>query len=153
VRGTLFAETFYQLLPYYPRGGGGGRSWSIRFGIVGKAWRRGTSTGEGDLQTSSEDLIDAWGMTREEALKAKAKESRPSLLAVAFRDAQGSLVGILFADSLEKYAFGATQAAMDNLAREVESQAASGGLTAALSSLVKELPSVPIIPSQEQPGK
>ena len=36
---VLFQDTLYQLLDYYPEGGGRGRRKSLRFGIIGLAWR------------------------------------------------------------------------------------------------------------------
>ena len=36
---VLFSDTLYQLLDYWPKGKGGGRRFSARFGILGLAWR------------------------------------------------------------------------------------------------------------------
>ena len=80
----LFAESYFQLLPYIPAGGGDGRSWSIRYGIVGRTWRHMQPYGEGNLKMSEADLIDQWGMTIEEA--SKAKSTRPSLIAIPLVD-------------------------------------------------------------------
>jgi hypothetical protein len=88
VSDTLFAESYYQLLPYYPGGTGEARSWSVRFGLVGKTWRMGESACEGTLQMSSRDLVTLWGMTSDEA--DEVKTSRPALIAVVLRDARQS---------------------------------------------------------------
>ena len=141
----LFAESYYQLIPYVPVGGGEGRSWSIRYGIVGKTWRQAESNGEGNLKMSNEDLIHLWGMTAEEA--RTAKQTRPSLLAVMLRDGWTKVpVGILFADSTKTDAFGATKIEWMAMAERLEDGARKIGLTAALSSLVAALPKEPLIP-------
>jgi hypothetical protein len=144
VRDILFAESYYQLVPYFPAGGGIARSWSIRYGIVGKTWRQGESNGEGHLQISKQDLIDSWGMTKGEAERAKA--TRPSLLAVILRDATEKQVGVFFADSTDVNAFGATKADWTSLARVLEDEARSRGLTKALASMAAALPREPLVP-------
>ena len=60
---------------HLPAGGGDGRSWSIRYGIVGRTWRHMESYGEGNLKMSHADSIDQWGMTIEEA----SRRSQPGL--------------------------------------------------------------------------
>ena len=144
VADILFAESYYQLLPYWPLGGGAARSWSVRYGLVGKTWRHGTSTGEGDLTMSEAQLIDEWGMTREEARIAMSKASARSFIAVVLRDGMGRAVGILYADALTPHAFGATEAEWMTLANTIEKD--STALIAALASMVADLPRLPIIP-------
>jgi hypothetical protein len=150
VRNFLFADTYLQLVPYLPAGGRpAGRSWSIRYGIVGRTWRHEESTGEGDLQTSTQDLIDGWGMTKEEADKARA--SKPALLAVVLKDSGGKPVGIYYADSQTKNAFGENQDQWLAVARKIEDGARKIDLTLALSNIANELPKGPIIPRLEDP--
>jgi len=153
VRNILFADTYRQLVPYYPADGRpAGRSWSIRYGIVGRTWRHEKSTGQSDLQTSTERLIDEWGMTQLEAATATAKGSRPALLAVVLKDStHRQPVGIYYADSAAKNAFGETEAQWLALAGKIEEGARTIGLTSALSNLANELPKGPIIPPLEEP--
>jgi hypothetical protein len=141
---TLFAESYYQLIPYFPAGGGSGRSWSIRYGIVGRTWRQGRSNGEGDLKMSKADLTGLWGMTEDEA--EKAKQARPSLLAVVLRDGTNKEVGVFFADSSTVNAFGEAAPEWTAVAAHVERGARSIGLTAALSAMVAALPREPLVP-------
>lgn len=63
----LFDGALYQLLDYYPSGGGGGRAFGIRFGAIGIAWRLGKDRYTGEAPTNSEQLIQDWGMTQQEA--------------------------------------------------------------------------------------
>jgi hypothetical protein len=70
VSDILFADDLYQLLNHYPRSGGSGvgRRFSVRYGIIGRAWRLNQHQGEGDARAESkEDLVRYWGMTQEEA--------------------------------------------------------------------------------------
>jgi hypothetical protein len=69
----------YQLVDYCPAGLGRGREFSIRFGIIGKVWRKESALLENDLLTPAaprthEEEIDKimsdWGMDRREAESA-----------------------------------------------------------------------------------
>ena len=66
----LFRDTIYQLLDYYPSGRGVSRTWSARFGIIGRAWRLRKSQTQGNVPTENNELIVEWGMTQEEADKS-----------------------------------------------------------------------------------
>lgn len=102
----LFAETFYQLLEYFPRQSGlekRGRTWSYRFGFIGKVWRTKTSNLQGTVPTNIDELINNWGMTRLEA--EAAGKDRPSFLAVLLKHNEVP-VGLFYMDSMEENAFG-----------------------------------------------
>lgn len=102
----LFAETFYQLVEYFPRVAGEekrGRTWSYRFGFIGRAWRLETSDMQGTVSTNLEDLIDGWGMTKGEA--EAAGKDRKSFMAVLLRH-NAVPVGLFYMDSKEEHAFG-----------------------------------------------
>ena len=133
----LFAETFYQLLDYYPRGGGRGRTWSIRFGIIGRAWRSGDDLAEGKVPSDPHDLILKWGMTREEA--ARAGQQRPSFLCVVLRDEQDTAVGLFYIDSAQEGAFGAKKGTQQRLCKSAVKGCKETGLTNALAQLSEEL--------------
>jgi hypothetical protein len=76
-----------QLLDYYPKGGGAFRTFSERYGIIGKVWRTGDSEIVGTLfqglppdatpEQKIERIIRDWGMERREAERAL---DRPSYL-------------------------------------------------------------------------
>ncbi len=72
VRDVVFEGYLYQLLDYHPTGSGKGRRWSSRYGILGRSWRLGSSLctnhalGYGAINPERE-LVESWGMTREEA--------------------------------------------------------------------------------------
>lgn len=102
----LFAETFYQLLEYFPRQSGPekrGRTWSYRFGFIGKVWRTRTSDLQGTVSTNIDELINKWGMTKPEA--EAAGKDRPSFLAVLLKHNEVP-VGLFYMDSMEENAFG-----------------------------------------------
>jgi hypothetical protein len=144
VRDILFAESYYQLVPYFPPTDDGrrgdGRSWSIRYGIVGRTWRKGEAFGEGNLSMTAEDLIVGWGMTKSEA--EEAKHQRPSLIALPIRSGAGDVIAVLFADCMRVNAFGDIRETTDRLERGIRST----GLGPALDALVTELPTRPLIP-------
>ncbi|HEV8697193.1 MAG TPA: hypothetical protein VGQ89_05815 [Candidatus Limnocylindrales bacterium] len=145
VADILFAESYYQLLPYWPCGGGEARSWSIRYGIVGNTWRHGTSQGVVDIKEHADKLIDVWGMTSEEAQVAMHGAAQ-SLIAVVLRDSANRVVGLFYADALDAKVFGADDAEWTALALKIEQGAARIGLIRALSDMVADLPRSPIIP-------
>jgi hypothetical protein len=102
----LFAETFYQLLDYLPRQADEvtrGRTWSYRFGFIGRVWRSEASDLQGTVSTNINELINNWGMTKEEA--AAAGKGRKSFLGVLLRHNEVP-VGLFYMDSKEENAFG-----------------------------------------------
>ena len=101
----LFADTFYQLLDYVPAQPNQvtrGRTWSYRFGFIGRTWRTEKSTIAG-VSANIDDLIDEWGMTRDEANGA---QDRKSFLGILIKDDDGEAVGLFYMDSKEEEAFG-----------------------------------------------
>ncbi len=102
VRDALYRDALYQLVDYWPDGGGADRRFSTRFGILGRAWRLGRSLYERDVPTSPESLICQWGMTAEQA--ERAARGRRSFVCVVLRH-QGSLVGVLYIDAKVGSAF------------------------------------------------
>ena len=103
----LFAETFYQLLDYIPRQPGAetrGRTWSYRFGFIGKLWRSEKQSDIwGTVPTNPEDLINNWGMTREEA--ENAGKGRKSFLGVLLTR-HSVPVGLFYMDAKGENEFG-----------------------------------------------
>lgn len=102
VRDALYRDALYQLIDYWPGGGGADRRFSTRFGILGRAWRLNKSLYEKDVPTASESLICEWGMTEEQA--EVAARGRRSFVCVMLRH-EGSLVGVLYMDAKVKAAF------------------------------------------------
>jgi len=101
----------YQLLDYYPKGSGSFRSYSERFGIIGKVWRSeksqivGTLLSEIDAPMTREDQISVitrdWGMTKREAEKALERPSYACFLL----EHDGDKLGVLYMDSELENAF------------------------------------------------
>lgn len=96
---------YYQLLDYYPAQAkeSKGRSKSIRYGIVGKAWRSGDRIGDGEVTTDRIKLVEQWGMTKDEAEKASA--GRKSFVSVPLINRAGEVVGIYYMDAKATDAF------------------------------------------------
>jgi hypothetical protein len=102
----LFDETFYQLLDYLPRQADEvtrGRTWSYRFGFMGRVWRSEDSDLQGTVSTNINELINNWGMTKDEA--SAAGKGRKSFLGVLLKYNEVP-VGLFYMDSKEENAFG-----------------------------------------------
>lgn len=97
IQDILFEDALYQLLDYYPQGGGRGRTRSIRFGIIGRAARLNQSDIQSDVTTNSEKLIEAWSMTPGEV--AIVGRDRRSFAAVPLYDSSRTLLGIFYVDA------------------------------------------------------
>ncbi len=98
---TLQPESLYQLLEYYPLeplSDTRGRRKSIRFGAIGKAWRLQRSEYSDTVPTKREELIEHWGMTKEEA--EQAGRGRQTFLAVIIRDNAQVPLAIFYMDAL-----------------------------------------------------
>jgi hypothetical protein len=107
----LDPQSLYQLVDYIhvnePKGpiGARGRRHSIRFGIIGRAWRLGQSDYDPQVSTVVDELVEKWGMTRDEA--ERAGRGRQSFAVILLRDTTGSCPGLIFIDSQESGLFGA----------------------------------------------
>lgn len=109
-RATIYVEDallrgyLYQLLDYYPRGSGTrGRFISVRFGIVGRAWRSSRNQVQGDIPVEAVELVELWGMTAQEA--RAAGQGRHSCLAVPLL-AGPAPIGVLYMDATAINVFG-----------------------------------------------
>ncbi len=135
----LFDDTLYQLLDYYPdKGAGGkaGRRFSMRYGIMGRAWRMRADDAEAQVAHTKDDLVRAFGMHLEEA-ETKSRQ-RPAYISVILEDEKKSPLGILFMDSEKAGAFGEKDHAIQ-LAADVERKCKYVGLNEALANVVSEL--------------
>lgn len=102
VRDALYGDALYQLVDYTPGGGGAGRRFSTRFGMLGRSWRLERSDYQDDVPTTTEQLISKWGMTQEQA--EVAARGRRSFVCGLLRH-EGGLVGILYMDAKPARAF------------------------------------------------
>lgn len=94
---VLLENTLRQLVDYVGNDRGkGGRSFSVRRGIVGKAWRLRTSQFLAKSYTE-EELVELWGMTWEEAIDTSGQKS--TYLAVFIKSTSGIPLAVLYADS------------------------------------------------------
>jgi hypothetical protein len=106
---VLFQDSLLQLLDYQPSGGGRGRAFSARFGIIGKCWRSGEPDIQSDVATHAVELIKEWAMTTAEALDVG--HGRSSFAAVPLFDKHKQPVGVLYVDALPKDAWSTPQEA------------------------------------------
>jgi hypothetical protein len=98
----------YQMLNYYPDGSGHGRSFSERYGIIGKVWRSQKSIVLNTLlkdmpveATMTDKITEDWGMTQKEAGKALKKPS----YACCVISHQSRRLGVFYMDSTKENAF------------------------------------------------
>ena len=144
----MFEDMLCQLTDYYPWDGraSAGRAFSVRYGIIGRAWRSSQNMGEDDVQANFNDLMENWGMTCEEA--RRQSRQRPSYICSILRETNaddagktapsGLPIALLFADSTAKSAFGNKREAEELAGRIVET-ASQNGLQQRLKALCDEL--------------
>lgn len=130
VADVLFDGLLYRLIDYYPKGGGAGTVYSIRFGIIGKAWRLEESLAE-FVEPEEKALIENWGMTIADTVKSG--KSTKSFVCVILRDAAGLRVGLLFVESDGENAFAG------DVVAKLEASPAVTALAQAVDRLVRKL--------------
>ncbi len=124
----LFENQLFQLLDYYPKGAGSGRTFSTRSGIIGLVWR--TSANQQwfqDAAITTPELIREWGMTPREAADRTSADVAKDMLAIPLKDpTKAVLVGVMYLDSKLQNAFGtgidqaAKEAARDDLMNRID---------------------------------
>jgi hypothetical protein len=91
---VLIADSLYCVLNYWPTADRpAGAAFSVRYGIIGKCWRRETS--DAAVPRDEDELIREWGMTRNEASQRAAEPK--SFLAILLSHDEHA-VGVLYAD-------------------------------------------------------
>lgn len=133
---ALFRESLYQLMDYYPKGGGHGRAWSERYGIIGRAWRLNEPQMKGNVPTDQKRLISDWGLTLEEA----EGDMRKSFFCAILKNKEQTPVGIFYMDSVAEDAFG-DPSKKDELQEAILKECEQRGVTEALSKISSELQS------------
>lgn len=94
---VLFDDSLYCLLDYWPKGKAAGKAYSVRYGIIGRAWRLLESQAKDVVPGDRNTLLAEWGMTdREAAGHTQARSFLAVLLTLP--DVQDDPVGIVFAD-------------------------------------------------------
>ncbi|MGC2220926.1 MAG: hypothetical protein WA624_00400, partial [Methylocella sp.] len=149
---VVLSEFTYQLLDYLPRGGGSGRRFSSRRGILGRSWRLERSLGMGNALVAPTSapgakpeeaaLIQEWGMTRTEAFSWR-QDQRHSFLCIIVRSPEigaspGIPIGVLYVDSKTVNAFGTDDEAV-GIAKWAETQPAIKELGEALNQALQDL--------------
>jgi len=137
VADPLFQDHLYQLLDYYPDGGGRGRSFSIRVGLIGIVWRSKASRTAQKL-VDEDELIREWGMTAAEAARSQAS-GRESFLGVLLTEPHGLRVGVVYLDSPDPDTFGASEPDRNQLIDAIAAGCRETQLTATLALAVQEM--------------
>ncbi len=145
IEDVLRPEMLYQLVEYVyisePSGNPNtrGRRNSIRFGIIGRAWRLGQSEYDPEVTTNVADLVKDWGMTQSEA--TRAGRGRKSFAAILLPDASGGNSGLIFVDAESPHLFGHTPIAeLERRIKEIatEREGLSDSLTRVRGALGQE---------------
>jgi hypothetical protein len=99
VRDGLIPNSLRQLANYYPGGSHGrGRVLSIRYGIIGKAYRSREPQYEGDVRAANPtDLILEWALTDTEVEAMRQKP--PCVCAIPLIAAKRGIVGVFYMDT------------------------------------------------------
>jgi len=132
----LFADTLYQLTDYYPSGGGRGRTFSSRFGIIGLCWRSREHEIRGAVPTDPQKLVREWGMTHEQAVASGT--GRQSFLVILLLDESETPVAIFYMDSKDQNEFGADSGDEEfrgKLRQAVISESKGKGLIASITKM------------------
>lgn len=138
VKDLLFSGALVQLLDYYPASPGNrGRTFSVRFGIIGRAWRLQESLIASSVPTTPGELISEWGMTHDQAFVQGL--GRKSFACILLKDDGGENVGLVYFDASEEAVFGESNAERDNFTNTVIEAAQTSKLTSSLISLVTDL--------------
>lgn len=149
VRGTvhvpdiIFSEHLYQLVDYFPGGGGADRRFPEGFGIIGRSWRLGESMGRGIAVPPGPDglreLIEHWGMSYTDAI-TQSRRSPADLCIILKSESDGQLpVGLLYIDSTAENAFGKNaeegedSVVANDIARKLEIHCDTKALASAIS--------------------
>lgn len=135
---ALYGDYLYQLVDYYPHGGGRGRSFSSRVGLIGRVWRGGTSMAHAG-EVTEPLLISEWGMTAGEAAKSRASGKRSFLCVLLSQPESVNQVGVLYFDSPIEAAFGATGEARDALLGSIQNEARTHALINCLATIKDEM--------------
>jgi hypothetical protein len=135
VEDFLFENTLYQLLDYYPKGGGSGRAFTARFGIIGKAWRSDESQIQEQVPTDPKQLVMDWGMTWGEA-RGKGIGKQSFACVVLWDKPNGRKVGLLYMDAEQQNAFGGRTSDMKDL---IEKKCVEEGLIGSLIKLREQV--------------
>jgi len=134
VRDVLLKDAYYQLVDYQPTGGNRGRAWSVRFGMVGRAWRLESDSWNGEVPGVTENLIQDWGLTRDEA----QRPGNQTMLCCILKAGTGVPVGALYMDAKGKHKFGSAEQ-MKALAGKMQKAAETSGLIASLEAIWEDI--------------
>jgi len=102
--------------------------------MVGRAWRLEADDWNGEVPKTSTELIQNWGLTRDEA----QAPGRQTMLCCILKATTGIPVGALYVDTKGKDEFG-TPAQMEKLTKVLQKAAADSGLIASLEAIWEEI--------------
>ena len=128
---VLFDDALYCLLDYWPKGVAAGKAYSVRYGIIGRAWRLQTSEAERVVAGDRDKLMREWGMTDQEAAGHTEDQSFLAVL-LARKETPYNAAGILFAQ-------GPPQTFDDSQLNEIASDPETRQLADAVADVVREM--------------
>ncbi len=128
---VLFDDALYCLLDYWPKGVAAGKAYSVRYGIIGRAWRLQTSQAERVVAGDRDKLMREWGMTDQEASGHIEDQSFLAVLLACERTPHNP-VGILFAE-------GEPETFCDAQIGTIATAAETHALADAVSAVVREM--------------
>jgi hypothetical protein len=128
---VLFDHALYCLLDYWPKGPAAGKAYSVRYGIIGRAWRLQTSQAERVVAGDRDKLMREWGMTDQEAAGHTESQSFLAVL-LARKETPDNPVGILFAQ-------GPPQTFHEGQLDEIASATDTRQLADAVADVVREM--------------
>lgn len=132
VKDILFANSLYQLTDYVGKEKSGrGRAWSVRRGMIGRAWRLEENYRKGEVPVNVEELIEKWGLTRDEA---KIVTKNQSMLCYVIKGQNKSPIAMLYLDAEARDAFG-TDAQMDQILAAIGTEVSQFGLDKSLEQV------------------
>lgn len=131
VRDILFDNSLYQLIDYIGSKGGRGRAWSVRRGMIGRCWRSEKSDRKGSVPKDEAQLIDNWGLTKDELEGANKNQT---MLCHLIKADNQSPLALLYLDCEDRDAFG-DEKKMDDLDGVINKAVKDFGLDRALEQV------------------
>lgn len=136
IEDVLIRESLFQLVDDFPRRGGRGQLKSIRFGLIGRVWRRHQSEITGPVRKEFDERINEWGMNQAEALTvARGKQFFSATL---LQDRDNVPIGIFYVDT-ETLVEPLPEESKKAFHNELAKGCADYGLIASLTSITQDL--------------
>lgn len=131
----LFSDHLYQLTDYVPSGGWRGLTFTIRYGVIGIAWRSMKAHKSKDVPFDVAKLIADWQLTSDEA--RKAADWKKVFVGVPLLDEVGRPLGVIYFDSPSPSAF--SELSIEVMAEAIVEACSKTGIIGSLKAYRDEL--------------